>query len=178
MTADTEALNEIRRLDPRALAELHDRHFAELYRYARFRLGDPHAAEDITSETFVRLLEALRAGRGPRTSPRGWLFGTLRHLVDDHFRSAYGRPAAGVPIESLVENGPDRQVEEAEQRARVAEAMRRLTGEQQHVLALRFGGGHSLEETAELMGRNSNAVKALQFRALASLRRHIGRETP
>jgi RNA polymerase sigma-70 factor (ECF subfamily) len=55
--------------------------------------------------------------------------------------------------------------------------MRHLTGEQQHVLALRFGGAYSLEETAVLVGSNVNAIKALQFRALQSLRRALSKET-
>jgi DNA-directed RNA polymerase specialized sigma24 family protein len=49
-----------------------------------------------------------------------------------------------------------------------------LTAEQQDVLALRFGQGYSLEETASHLKKNVNAVKALQFRALASLQRQIG----
>ncbi|MFN2152656.1 MAG: sigma factor-like helix-turn-helix DNA-binding protein, partial [Anaerolineales bacterium] len=39
---------------------------------------------------------------------------------------------------------------------------------------LRFGDGYSLEETAAVMQKKVNAVKALQFRALAALQRHIG----
>ena len=55
--------------------------------------------------------------------------------------------------------------------------MRYLTSEQQHVLALRFGGEYTLEETAEMMGRKVNAIKALQFRALRTLRRHLAQES-
>jgi RNA polymerase sigma-70 factor, ECF subfamily len=54
--------------------------------------------------------------------------------------------------------------------------MGRLTDEQQHVLALRFGQGYSLEETAKVMKKNVNAVKALQFRALTNLQRQVGGE--
>ena len=53
-------------------------------------------------------------------------------------------------------------------------AYSQLTSEQQHVLALRFGQGYSLEETATYLKKKVNAVKALQFRALASLQRLIG----
>jgi RNA polymerase sigma-70 factor (ECF subfamily) len=55
----------------------------------------------------------------------------------------------------------------------VRAAMLQLTVDQQHVLALRFGSGYSLEETAAILKKKSNAVKALQFRALAALRRAI-----
>lgn len=177
MTADDEAMSQIRRLDPIALGALHDRHFPELFRYARYRLGDSAVAEDTVSETFVRLLEAAQAGRVPRSSLRGWLFGTLRHVVDDHFRAAYRRPQEDLGHAKLVDDlVPDGLVEAEELRQEVRRALRRLTGEQQHVLALRFGGGYSLEETAALMGRNSNAIKALQFRALQTLRRTLGAE--
>jgi RNA polymerase sigma-70 factor (ECF subfamily) len=46
-----------------------------------------------------------------------------------------------------------------------------LTVDQQHVLALRFAEEYSLEETAHIMGKTIGAVKTLQFRALAALRR-------
>jgi len=175
MASDTETLSGLRRLDPQALGSLHDQHFPELYRYARYRLGDSDAAEDAASETFVRLLEALRAGRGPRTSLRGWLFGTLRHIVDDHYRAAYARSNQASPAEAEAEGdaGPDDAVEADERQREVRQALRFLTSEQQHVLALRFGGEYSLEETAEMMGRKVNAIKALQFRALQSLRRQL-----
>jgi RNA polymerase sigma-70 factor (ECF subfamily) len=52
--------------------------------------------------------------------------------------------------------------------------MRRLTPDQQNVLTLRFGNGFSLEQTAKIMGKSVNAVKVLQFRATASLRRVLG----
>jgi RNA polymerase sigma-70 factor (ECF subfamily) len=61
-----------------------------------------------------------------------------------------------------------------EQNRMVQSAYAQLTSEQQHVLALRFGQGYSIEETAAHLNKNINAVKALQFRALASLQRQIG----
>jgi RNA polymerase sigma-70 factor (ECF subfamily) len=70
--------------------------------------------------------------------------------------------------------GPSAQFDLREQNRCVQEAYARLTLDQQNVLALRFGQGYSLEETAIYMKKNLNAVKALQFRALAALQRQIG----
>jgi RNA polymerase sigma-70 factor (ECF subfamily) len=53
----------------------------------------------------------------------------------------------------------------------VSAAMKRLTLDQQQVLVGRFIEGLSLAETAALLGKNENAVKALEFRALRSVRR-------
>src|SRR3990170_4331000 len=176
MATDSEPLSRLRQLDPQALASVHDKHFPELYRYARYRLGDSDAAEDAASETFVRLLESLRTGRGPRSSTRGWLFGTLRHIVDSHYRAAFARGSEAFQGEAEGDDAPDAAVEAGERQREVRRAMRYLTSEQQHVLALRFGGEYTLEETAEMMGRKVNAIKALQFRALGTLRRHLAQD--
>jgi RNA polymerase sigma-70 factor (ECF subfamily) len=175
MATSTDPLSDLRQLEPQALGALHDRYFPELYRYARYRLGDSDSAEDAASEVFLRLLEAIHGARGPRSSLRGWLYGTLRHIVDDHYRAAYAR-AETEPPAVPDSDAPDTAFEVAERQRQVRRAMSQLTSEQQHVLALRFGGAYSLQETAELMGRNVNAVKALQFRALQALRRGLAKE--
>ena len=175
MTQDADELSSLRRLDPHTLASIHDRYFAEVYRYAAYRLGDELVAEDVASEAFVRLLESLRTGGGPRTSVRSWLIGTANHLVHDHFRAVYQRPERDLDERTAGENDdPHEHLERSERRRGLRQAFETLTPEQQHVLALRFGGGYSLEETAGLMGKNANAIKALQFRALAALRRALG----
>ncbi len=66
------------------------------------------------------------------------------------------------------------EIDQREQNRAVNQAYAALTDEQQQTLALRFGQGYSLEETAAIMKKNVNAVKALQFRALAALQREIG----
>ena len=66
------------------------------------------------------------------------------------------------------------EIDRRQQTNSVRQAYAQLTSEQQNVLALRFGDGYSLEETATVMQKKVNAVKALQFRALAALQRQIG----
>lgn len=168
-------LDGLRELNPQAISAVYDKYFSEVYRYVRYRLGDEQAAEDIASDVFVRLLEASQKGRGPQTNLRAWLLGTASHIVTDHMRRSYRRPT-----EALTENVldplavPADEVDRRERGEKVRAAMQLLTPEQQHVLALRFGEGYSLEETAAAMNKNINAIKALQFRALTSLQRGIG----
>lgn len=159
--------------DARALAEIHDRYYPKLYRYALYRLGDAAAAQDVAGEVFVRLLDTLRAGRPPQSTLGGWLFGVAAHLVADHFRRA---PRESVPISDGLRSHASTALEAEErlQHQQLRETMRQLTPEQQEVIALRFGDGFSLEQTTEIMGKSVNAVKALQFRATAALRRALG----
>lgn len=175
MTDEHTDLDSLRSLDSQAVGAVYDRYFPEIYRYARYRLGDETLAEDLASEVFVRMLEATRSGGGPRENLRGWLIGTANHMVIDHLRNSYRRPVEPLS-ESLVSESPSpgEEMEQHEHNCSLHLCLVRLTNEQQHVLALRFGQGYSLEETAAVMKKNVNAVKALQYRALAALHREMG----
>src|SRR5690349_1996890 len=169
-----QALDGLQRLDTQAIGAIYDQYFSEVYRYVRYRINDDRAAEDIASDVFVRLLEAAQRRQGPQSSLKGWLVATASHAVNDHLRRQYRRP-----VEEISDALPDRnssvaaEVDAREQNQAVQRAYAQLTADQQHVLALRFGQGYSIEETAAHLKKNINAVKALQFRALASLQRQI-----
>lgn len=169
------ALDGLRRFDSQSIGAIYDQYFSEVYRYVRYRINDDVLAEDISSDVFVRLLEAVQKKQGPQSSLRGWLIATASHAVNDHLRRQYRRP-----VEALSDSIPDSgrsvhsEIDAREQNRMVRNAYAQLTSEQQHVLALRFGQGYSLEETAAQLKKNINAVKALQFRALASLQRQMG----
>ena len=172
---DDRALEGLQNLDQQAVGAIYDKYFSEIYRYVLYRIGDTTLAEDIASDVFVRLLESVQSSRPPQTNLKGWLIGTASHIVTDHLRKKYRRPEEEIS-ESLPDHGPSlaAEVDQREQNRMVNDAYAQLTPEQQHVLALRFGQGYSLEETATFMNKNVNAVKALQFRALAALQREVG----
>lgn len=173
-----EELSEIeglKNLDSQVIGAVYDRYFSDVYRFVYYKLNVEQVAEDISSEVFVRLLEAIKKGNGPQTNIKGWLLATASHAVTDHLRRAYRRPT-----EALSETMPDEntstltdEVDRRENVDSVRDAYAGLTLDQQNVLALRFGDGYSLEETAKVMKKKVNAVKALQFRALAALQRNI-----
>jgi RNA polymerase sigma-70 factor (ECF subfamily) len=170
-TEEDDLLAAARRLESRALAAIHDRYYPDVYRYLLYRTNDERAAEDLSSELFVRLLDSLHADR-PLNSLRAWLFGVASHLAADHFRRQARRPQVELP-DDLPEPDPglDSQLADSAARAAVRRALQQLTEEQQQVLALRFGEGRSVADTAALMNKSVTAVKQLQFRAVAALRR-------
>jgi RNA polymerase sigma-70 factor (ECF subfamily) len=175
--ADDEArlLAGARRLEGLALARIHDRYYPGVYRYLLFRTREELVAEDLASEVFMRLLDSLKAGK-PIQALQPWLFGVANHLATDHFRGQARRPQVELSDE-LVAAGDEH---DPEQRAAInltSHAVRRalgeLTEEQQQVLALRFGEGQSVADTAGRMRKSVTAVKQLQFRAVAALRRKL-----
>jgi len=172
---ERQALTGLQRLDSQAIGAICDQYFPEVYRYVRYRINDDTSAEDIASDVFVRLLEAARKKQGPQSSLKGWLIATASHAVNDHLRRQYRRPEETLSDSMADEKlGVHAEVDSREQNRMVQSAYAQLTSDQQHVLALRFGQGYSIEETAAHLQKNINAVKALQFRALASLQRQIG----
>jgi len=168
-------LDGLRKLDSQVISAVYDRYFPDVYRFVLYRLGIETIAEDIASDVFVRLLEAVKKKNGPQTNIKSWLLSTASHAIADHLRKIYRRPT-----ETLSDTMPDLtssltdEIDRRQQADSVREAYAQLTPDQQNVLALRFGDGYSLEETAAVMQKKVNAVKALQFRALAALQRHIG----
>lgn len=171
VTEDDELLDAARRLDSRALATIHDRFYGDLYRFLLYRTGDPHAAEDLSSEVFMRLLDSLHKGRVP-DSLRAWLFGVASHLAADHFRRQSRRPQDELKDEMPApEPELDFEVHNLFTIQAVRQALQQLTQEQQQVLALRFSEGRSVADTATLMQKSVTAVKQLQFRAVGALRR-------
>jgi RNA polymerase sigma-70 factor, ECF subfamily len=177
MEAEETLVTGLRGLDPQTITKIHEAYFPSVYRYAHYRVGDATVAEDLSSETFIRLLEAVYAGKGPKSSLRGWLMGTVSNLVNDYFRQIYNKSNEVLNDGLKATQGDPELI--SEQRAR-QETLRlglsKLTQDQQHVLALRFGSGCSLAETAEIIGKKPNAIKQLQFRALAALRKQIEAE--
>ena len=168
-------LNGLQELDSQVISAVFDRYFSDVYRFVFYRISNEQVAEDIASDVFVRLLEAVKKRRGPQSNIKGWLLATASHAVADHLRNAYRRPK-----EVLSDSMPDHassltdEIDYRQQTDSVREAYAQLTPDQQNVLALRFGSGYSLEETATVMQKNINAIKALQFRALQALHRNIG----
>jgi len=172
---EKKVLEGLSNLNQQVITAIYDQYFPEVYRYVLYRMSDSPLAEDIASDVFVRLLEATQNGRAPRTNLKGWLLSTASHIVMDHLRRKYRRPEEEI-FDTMPDLGPSIafEIDQREQNRVVNDAYAKLTPEQQNVLALRFGQGYSLEETANLMNKKVNAVKALQFRALASLQREVG----
>jgi RNA polymerase sigma-70 factor (ECF subfamily) len=169
-------LNRAREYDQAAIAEIYDRYSLRIYNYIYHRLGNAHLAEDLTATVFLRMLEAIRSSRAWQTSFSGWLYRIAHNLVVDYFRAGQQDEVAleEWPIPSREHPADIAERSLAQQRLR--SAVGQLTGEQNVVITLKFLEGMSNAEVAGVLGKSEGAVKSLQFRALASLRRMMGGE--
>ena len=171
MSADQSLLQQAKRFYPDALGALHDRFYEPVYRYVSFKVGDHHAREDLTSEVFLRVLEALKRGRGWHTSPDAWIFGIARNVVADHYRRGPGRTEVALDegLSAPPEDEPAHMFLRDEECEELVRGISSLTEEQRDVILLRFMQGLSIKDAAEALNKSSGAVKALQYRAISAL---------
>ena len=165
-------------LDKDALASIFDEYAPALYKYL-LRLGaSPQEADQFVGDVFARLLEKFAEGKGPRNNLRSYLFQIAYHLVVDHARDR--QRAAPLDVADTVQEEMQPVQTVAEEKMLLEELStvmeRELTEDQRSVLVLRFQEDFSLQETAEIIGKNVNAVKALQNRGINKLRQVLARE--
>jgi RNA polymerase sigma-70 factor (ECF subfamily) len=158
---------------------LYDVYVDQVYRFALFRLGNSHDAEDVAEQTFVKAFEAIGRYRWRNVPFSAWLFRIARNLVTDEFRKR-GRTSE-IDLEEVtpVLVAPGSTHEEVEGRiwaVRLHGALEELTEDQRTVVLLKFFGGLSNLEIAKTMHKNEGSVKSLQHRALAALGRLLGED--
>src|SRR5919109_644577 len=71
-----------------ALEELYLLHFDRIYSYLHLSVGNRHDAEDLTTQTFLKMLEAIGRFRWQSAPFSAWLFRIAHNLAMDHFRAS------------------------------------------------------------------------------------------
>jgi RNA polymerase sigma-70 factor, ECF subfamily len=149
-------------------ARAYGAHVWHVYGFLAYRVGDREAAEDLTQATFERALRAWSRFDPRRGSERTWLFAIARNvMIDYQRRRRLGR------LEPLEERtlaatlGPE---ERAGGSSELVEALAQLSARDREVLALRYGGGLSGPEIAELLGLTLANVQQVTSRSLRKLR--------
>ncbi len=153
------------------LSALFDSCYPRIARYAYARTGNRTDAEDIAAEVFLRALESLDSYQERGLPMEAWLFRIAHNLVVDHLRRG-GRFERADEDEETLPDSPDpaRIAEERLMMADVRAAMARLTPDQRNVVSLRFFGGLSSKETAEVLHKSDGAVREMQRAALEKMR--------
>ncbi len=169
-------LLQAQRGDSEAIIQIYKQYFPPVYQFIQLRVGDPALAEDLTSEVFLKMVDALRGHNAPRHSLRGWIFRVARNVMSSHFGKMRHYPTTTLDdwIPSSSDSDPEVHFIRSINLERARKALRMLKPEQQEVLILRFGQKLDLEQTADIMGKSVSAIKSLQFRAVNTLRQLLG----
>jgi RNA polymerase sigma-70 factor (ECF subfamily) len=162
--------------DTEAFGLIYERYRDTIFRFIYFRVGNRPLAEDLTSDTFLRVLKRIDGFTWQGRDLGAWIITIARNLVADHFKS--GRYRLEVPTGDVLDadredrdwwTHPEAATEEYLTNVALMKAVKQLNPEQQECIVLRFIRGYNVAETAAAMDKNEGAVKALQYRAARQL---------
>jgi len=163
--------------DRGALEDLYLIHFDRIYSYLHVTVGNRHDAEDLTTQTFLKMLESIGRFRWGAAPFSAWLFRIAHNLAMDHFRATRRwQPEEEVPEPEADEStSAEAGALDAIGQKSMLELIDDLSQEQQQVLTLKFVFGFSNGEAATVLGKTEGAVKSLQHRALVTLQKKLER---
>ncbi|HJP74844.1 MAG TPA: sigma-70 family RNA polymerase sigma factor [Pseudonocardiaceae bacterium] len=174
--SDAELIDEVRGGKISSYGTLYERHVGAAYNLARQLSRSTAESDDLVSEAFARVLDTLRAGRGPDSAFRAYLLTSLRHVAYDKTRRDRKLELAedvtevhGIDTEKISEQFKDTAVAGLE-RSMAARAFAKLPERWQAVLWHTEIEGQSPAEVAPILGLTANGVSALAYRAREGLR--------
>jgi RNA polymerase sigma-70 factor, ECF subfamily len=156
--------------DQDAVDALYRLHVDRIYAYLAANVGNPHDAEDLTTQTFMRMLVSLPRYRPGSTPFAAWLFRIARNLAIDHFRAVARARARVQPAPARDASAEDEALSVLDREV-VRGELATLPLGQREVLTLKFVCGLTNAEVASVLGKTEGAVKALERRALRTLQR-------
>jgi len=160
--------------DRNALEDLYLIHFDRIYSYLHMSVGNRHDAEDLTTQTFLKMLESIQRFQWQSAPFSAWLFRIAHNLAMDHFRSTRRvQPEEHVPEPNDAELSAEAEAMQAIGRESMLEMVENLSGEQRQVLTLKFVFNFSNAEVATILETTEGAVKSLQHRALVALQKKV-----
>lgn len=167
--------------DRAAFGELYEMYGPKIYAYIRYSLNtQPQPAEDLTEEVFLKALQNIHNFQFTGAPFSAWLYRIARNHVIDHVRAQPKATAYSLDGDEQqylqLESDAHRDFDLSVERHGLSEALKELTADQRDVILLRFMHDQTVSETARVMGKQEDAVKKLQSRALSSLKRILTRD--
>ncbi|GAC1637882.1 MAG: hypothetical protein NVS9B11_01340 [Candidatus Dormibacteraceae bacterium] len=162
--------------DPRQFGALYDRHFQQIYRFVYSRVREQTAAEDVTSEIFMKALKAMPRYQDTGRPFAAWLYQIAVNAIADRYRTLrpsqplddfHNLSVAGPALEDLAAH--------RDEIRRIWGLVEALPAQQKTALVLKFQEDMKIEDIAVAMGKTSGAVKLLIHRGVSRLRGHSRR---
>ena len=173
-----ETIRRAAQLDRDAFGLLYREFAPRIHRFIEYRTRQRELAEDLTNQVFMQALRAI--GKYQHHSiPEftGWLFRIARNAISDHWRRSRNTVSLDpdVHLKNHVESGD--YAGQMAQSEELLNAIDQLTPEQMEVVALRFSQNMNHAQIAAILGKKETAVRALQFRAMTTLRAILATES-
>jgi RNA polymerase sigma-70 factor (ECF subfamily) len=156
--------------------EWYEAHGTAVYNYFRFHFPSPDVAEDLTAETFLKVVRSSHRYEAERASPRTWILTFARNVLIDHHRRARLRrwvPLAGLRDLVYDAPSPEERLLREEEVAELMDAVGDLPAPDRELLGLRYGSGLEISEIAAVLGVREGSIRTRLWRALGRLRKAL-----
>jgi RNA polymerase sigma-70 factor (ECF subfamily) len=161
--------------DRAAFAQLYRMHYELVFRYCSRRLFNRHAAEDVTSTVFLKVMRKMGSFEGNSRGFRNWLYCIATNTINDHLRTRTRRAdairMAAQELGCSVSAGSDSDLQEIN--LALKQAVLALQPKYQTVITLRFFEKMRLTEIAEVLDQNPATIRSQLSRALKRLRKEL-----
>ncbi len=152
---------------------LYDAYVKKIYSFIYYKVQNKEAAEDLTSETFLKALDKINSFDPQKGKFSSWLYRIARNAVIDHFRVR--KPH--FPIENawnLKDNtNIQADMETKEKIEKVKIYMQNLNEDQREIITLRVWQELSYKEISEILGKSEAGCKMMFFRAISGIRKEM-----
>lgn len=173
--SDEQALVERAKRDPNAFGDLYERYFVQIYRFVYSRVRDQTAAEDVTSEVFMKALKSIGRYQDTGKPFSAWLYQIAVNSVADRYRAA--RPVEDLDDQrDLAVRGPALEdvAAQRDELRRIWSVVETLPSQQRVAMVLKFQEDMKIEDIAVAMGKTPGAVKLLIHRGVTKVRVNLG----
>lgn len=158
--------------DPDAFEELYRRYVQAVYKYFFNRTHNQNEAEDLTTQTFMAVLEAL-----PHYNDQGyflaWLFSIARRKAADHFRMNARHATQDLPADIPVDSDFLNDVIRTERLQNIAAIFNALPEKDKELIRLRYVVELSFAEIGRILHRSEGAVKKAVYRIIERMRKQL-----
>jgi len=161
--------------DFEAFGELYSIYLDRIFRYIFYQVKDKMTAEDLTEEVFVKAWRAIDSCKGREETFSSWLYRIAQNHVIDSLRSKKRRQSLETEMVDSIADAAQTIGGDLEWQELLGE-ITYLPQSQRQVIILKFVEGLDNREAAKILGKSQGAVRILQMRALAALRKELDKE--
>jgi RNA polymerase sigma-70 factor (ECF subfamily) len=168
-------IHQIKKGNQKAFAKFYDFYHERIYRFIFFRIADENLAQDLTNETFIKILDYLKQGKEIEDF-QSFIYKVARNLIYDHYRKE-----DEVPIDEFIkENIKDekdliKEIEDKFTLEEIEKALLSLPSRYKEVIILRFIEDLAFKEIANILSLKEEHVRVLAHRGLKMLKEKLNK---
>jgi len=167
-------------------SKIYDENVTQIYRFAFLKVGSKDEAEDITSQTFLKVWKSFKNEETKKDfkSIRAYLYKTARNLIVDHYRRAGAENKADdkmaskkVPFENIVLKDENMRADEkailSSEIAQIREALSKINEDYQNIIIWYYLDELTISEIADLLNKPESSVRVLIHRSMSALKKEL-----